>query len=127
MKINQVTLLADENISPRVVACLRRMGLDVLDTKEQQWQGTADAELITRAYQEQRFILTHDSDFGTIAINQGVPCHGILYLRLKNMKPVYVIQACENLFSRNIEIPPYTLWVIEDSRIRIRYLIDDDE
>jgi len=49
MKLNQVILLTDENISPKVVACLRNMGLDVLDAKEQLWYGTDDKELITRA------------------------------------------------------------------------------
>lgn len=127
MKLNQVTLLADGNISPKVVACLRNMGLDVLDTKERLWHGTDDEELITRAYREQRFILTHDSDFGTLAINQGIPCYGILYLRLKNVKSVNVIRACEDLFRRDIEINPHTIWVIEDTRIRIRYLIGDNE
>jgi predicted nuclease of predicted toxin-antitoxin system len=127
MKLHQVTLLTDENISPKVVACLRHIGIDVLDTKEQLWHGTEDEELLTRAYREHRFILTHDSDFGTLAINQGKPCYGILYLRLKNMKPVNVIRVCKDLFQRNIEIHPHTIWVIEDTRIRIRYLIDDDE
>ena len=70
MKLNQITLLADENISPKVVASLRLMGLDVLDTKEQHWHGTKDEKLLATAYQEHRFILTHDSDFGTLAINR---------------------------------------------------------
>ncbi|WP_165741610.1 DUF5615 family PIN-like protein [Candidatus Thiosymbion oneisti] len=123
MKLNQVPLLTDENISPKVVACLRNMGLDVLDAKEQLWYGTDDEELITSAYREHRFILTHDSDFGTLAINQGKPCYGILYLRLKNLRSINVIRACEGLLRRNIEIHPYTIWVVEDTRIRIRYLI----
>jgi predicted nuclease of predicted toxin-antitoxin system len=105
MNLNQVMLLTDESISPKVVACLRHMGLDVLDAKEQLWHGTEDEELLTRAYGGERFILTHDSDFGTLAINQGKTCYGILYLRLKSMKSVNVIQACSDLFRRDIEIP----------------------
>ncbi|WP_089728576.1 DUF5615 family PIN-like protein [Candidatus Thiosymbion oneisti] len=125
MKLNQVTLLTDENISPKVVACLRNMGLDVLDAKEQLWYEVDDEKLITRAYREHRFILTHDSDFGTLAINQGKSCYGILYLRLKNLKSINVIRVCEDLFRRNIEIHPHTIWVIGDTRIRIRYLIEE--
>jgi predicted nuclease of predicted toxin-antitoxin system len=127
MKINQARLLTDENISPKVVAHLRHMGFDVLDSKEKLWQGTEDEELINRALLEQRFILTHDSDFGTLAINQGTPCYGILYLRLKNLKSTNVIRACESVFQLDVEIHPHTIWVIEDTRIRIRYLVDDDE
>ena len=127
MKLNQVTLLTDENISPKVVARLRHMGFDVLDVKEQLWHGTEDEELLVKAHREHRFILTHDSDFGTLAINQGRPCYGILYLRLKNVNSVNVIRVCEDLFQQNIEIHPHTVWVIEDTRIRIRYLMDDNE
>lgn len=126
MKLHQVKLLTDENISPKVVTCLRHMGIDVLDTKEQQWYGTKDEELLTTAYLEQRFVLTHDSDFGTLAINQGKPCYGILYLRLRNLKPVNIIRVCENLFQRDMAIVPHTIWVIEETRIRVRHLIEDE-
>ncbi|EDN70082.1 conserved hypothetical protein [Beggiatoa sp. PS] len=124
MKLNQIALITDENISPKVVTGLRHMGINVLDTKEQQWHGTVDEDIMQIAYQEQRFILTHDSDFGTLAINQGIPCYGILYLRLKNLKSVNVIRICEDLFQMEIEIIPQTIWVIEDTRIRIRHLIE---
>ncbi|GAK59693.1 hypothetical protein U27_06678 [Candidatus Vecturithrix granuli] len=123
MKLKHISLLTDENISPKVVIRLRQMGLDVLDTKEQQWHGTDDEDLMNIAYQQHRFILTHDSDFGTLVINQGKPCYGILYLRLKNLKPDNVSQVCCDLFQRDMEIAPYTIWVIEETRIRIRHLI----
>lgn len=126
MKLTHVALLTDENMSPKVVACLRRMGVDVLDTKEQGWHGAEDEELLARAYREHRFVLTHDSDFGTLAINQGKPCFGILYLRLRNLQSGNVIRACEDLFRRDIEIVPRSLWVIEDNRIRIRHLMDEN-
>lgn len=127
MRLLQARLLTDENISPKVVEYLRNIGLDVLDTKEQLWYGTEDEELINRAYREQRFILTHDSDFGTLAINQGKPCYGILYLRLRSLKSTNVIHVCERLFHKDIEIHPYTIWVIEDARVRIRYLMKNEQ
>ena len=37
MKFQQVRILADENISPKVVAFLRSQGIDVVDTKERGW------------------------------------------------------------------------------------------
>ncbi len=126
MKLHQIKLLADENISPKVVACLRNIGVDVLDTKEQQWHGTDDETLLNIACQEHRFVLTHDSDFGTLAVNQRKPCYGILYLRLKNLKPVNVIRICKDLFRRDMEIISHTIWVIEEARIRIRHLIKEE-
>jgi predicted nuclease of predicted toxin-antitoxin system len=126
MKLHQIRLLTDENMSPKVVAGLRQHGMDILDTKEQQWHGADDEALMTIAYQEQRFVLTHDADFGTLAINQGKPCYGILYLRLRNMKPTHVCRVCEELFQHDLEITPHTIWVIEEARIRIRSLLEED-
>lgn len=126
MKLIHASLLTDENISPKVVAYLQRMGFDVLDTKEKLWHGTEDEELIHRAYQEQRFILTHDSDFGTLAISQGIPCYGILYLRLNNLKSTNVVRTFESMLQQDIEIRPHTIWVIEEKRIRIRYLTEEE-
>jgi hypothetical protein len=41
--------LTDENISPGVVAVLRRTGLDVQDAKEQGWQGSSDQAILLPA------------------------------------------------------------------------------
>ncbi|MGR3218403.1 MAG: DUF5615 family PIN-like protein [Candidatus Anammoxibacter sp.] len=56
-------ILANENISPKVVTYLRGRGIDVLDTKEQNRHGKEDEELLKIAYRENRFVITHDSGF----------------------------------------------------------------
>jgi len=121
MKLHDVKILTDENISPKVTAFLRQYGLDILDTKEQHWYGKDDEDLLSIAYQEQRFVLTHDSDFGTLAINEGKLYYGILYLRLKNLKPQNVIRVCEHVLQKDVDAFPGTIMVIEETRIRIRY------
>ena len=124
MKLHQIKLLTDENISPKVIIYLRKIGVDILDVKEQEWFGKEDEILLNISYQENRFVLTHDSDFGTLAINQDQPCYGILYLRLKNLKSKNVCQVCENLFQSDMDISPHSIWVIKDAQIRIRHLIN---
>ena len=49
----------------KVVIHLRKIGVDILDVKEQEWFGKEDEILLNIAYQESRFVLTHD--FGTLA------------------------------------------------------------
>lgn len=80
MKLTQIKILTDENISPKVVTFLRQVSIDVRDTKEEHWHGRSDEELLQIAYQEERFVLTHDADFGALAMYQGNPCYGIFYL-----------------------------------------------
>jgi len=116
-----IKILADENISPKVVNFLRKHGLDVLDTKEQHWCGKDDEDLLGKAYRDERFVLTHDSDFGTLAINEGKPYYGIIYIRVKNLKPTNVISVCEQLFRLDIDFSPGMILVVEESRIRIRH------
>lgn len=122
MKFTQIKLLTDENISPKVVAFLRNAGNDVLDVKEEQWHGRPDEELLQVAYDENRFVLTHDADFGALAIYQGNSCYGILYLRLNNVRPATIIQILAGLIQKEVEVTPFTIWVIEEKRVRIRQI-----
>ena len=100
MKFHQLRVLTDENVSPKIVVFLRNHGLDVLDTKEQGWQGKSDDELLEIAYQDNRWVLTHDADFGTLAIHEGKPYLGIIFLRVRNLKSHNVIRVCNQLLHR---------------------------
>lgn len=120
MIFQEVKVLADENISPKVVEFLRQKEIDVLDTKEQGWFGREDEELLNIAYRDQRFIFTHDSDFGTLAIHEGKKYYGIIYIRLKNLHPQNVIRVCNQLFQLKTELSPGTIIVVEEARLRIR-------
>jgi len=120
MKFNQLRILTDENISPRVVSFLRQQGLDVVDVKENGWQGKKDKYLLKQAYLDKRFVLTHDSDFGTLAIYKTQKYYGIIYLRLNNLKFHNVIKVLKKLLQLEQELFVGCLIVVKESRIRIR-------
>ena len=120
MKISSLKFLTDENISPRIVTFLRKKGIDVVDVKEKGWHGNEDKYLMEIANKGKRFILTHDTDFGTLAINEGVPCYGIIYMRLRNLKVSNVINILEKLLVVDKDIPEGSVIVVEDTRLRIR-------
>ena len=120
MKISSLKFLTDENISPRIVSFLRKKGVDVVDVKEKGWHGNEDKYLMEIANKGKRFILTHDTDFGTLAINEGVPCYGIIYMRLRNLKVSNVINILEKLLVVDKDIPEGSVIVVEDTRLRIR-------
>jgi predicted nuclease of predicted toxin-antitoxin system len=122
MIFREIKVLTDENISPKVVVFLRNSGMDVLDTKEQSWYGMEDIELLKIAFQQDRFVLTHDSDFGTLSIHEGNRFYGIVYFRLKYPHPNNVITACKHLLEQKTEFSPRTIVVVEDTRLRIRKL-----
>ncbi len=123
MKLTSIAILADENISLRVVKFLRGKGIDVLDTKEQNWNGSEDEFLLQQAVVGKRFMLTHDSDFGTLAINEGKEFYGIIFLRLKSAKCDNVIEVLDKLLSMNISVSYGTLVVVGDKKIRIKNVL----
>lgn len=120
MKFRRLRLLADENVSPKVVAFLRSHDIDVLDSKEQGWQGRSDDELLETARREDRWVLTHDADFGTLAIHEDKPFLGIVFLRLRNLQPGNVVGVCERLLRHDADFPGRALVVVEEARVRIR-------
>ena len=121
MRFQDVRFLTDENISPKVVDYLRNNGFDVLDVKEQNRHGCTDEELLDIAFREQRFLVTHDSDFGTLAINLGKKNFGIIYFRLKNLSPDNVKNIFSKVLQLNISFTAGTIFVVEETRVRIRY------
>ena len=72
MKLLEIKLLTDENISPKVVTFLRQSGFDVIDTKEQQWFGTSEFVFANRFFSWQwtfflgQFWLLRKHEYGSV-------------------------------------------------------------
>jgi predicted nuclease of predicted toxin-antitoxin system len=75
------SLVADMNIAVEVIAFLRARGIDVVSAREPEWGDLTDSEILAQAHAQSRFVMTHDSDFATLAVHRGEPVIGMLYLR----------------------------------------------
>jgi predicted nuclease of predicted toxin-antitoxin system len=71
LKPADLRFLADENIHPEAVRYLRSIGRDVLSVGETGLIGAPDTEILRRALELGRIVLTHDSDFGALAVAAG--------------------------------------------------------
>ena len=91
MKLNAFQLLTDENIDAEVTARLRNYQFDVVDVEEEGWSGISDLEVLRRAVFLNRVLVTHDKDFGTLAVFHRVPMIGII-----NLKPGHIDAAFTN-------------------------------
>lgn len=110
MTLRDFPIPADQNIHADVVAFLRADGLAVVDVTDAQLNGASDALILTRAVAEGRVVLTHDADFGTLAIAQGAPVVGIVYLRPGHIGPEPTIATLRHLFAANPDLtPPFVL------------------
>ena len=104
MKFHDYSLLTDENIDPAVVSFLRRSRFDVLDVVEARLIGSTDRSLLQLAVSEGRVVVTHDSDFGTLAIRQTAPVIGIIYLRPGHIDSQFTIDSIQALLNQSLEL-----------------------
>ena len=75
-----MNLLADECCDGGLVEALREDGHDVLYAAES-LAGSPDDEVLARASQDDRIVLTEDRDFGELVYRLRLPARGVVYLR----------------------------------------------
>ena len=115
-------LVADMDIGVPVVHFLRAPGGDVISVREEGWGNLTDSEILARAHAMGRFVLTHDSDFGTLAVHRHESITGILFLRPGGRRPAEVISDIEALMAAEINWAPSVLAVYRAGRLRLRRL-----
>jgi predicted nuclease of predicted toxin-antitoxin system len=120
--LDQFKLLTDENVHPYVAQWLRDRGFDVLDAVAAGLFGTTDVQVLRRAFSENRVVVTHDRDFGTLAVLAGEPLLGIVYLRPGHIDPQFTIESVDAALREGPEVSPPFILVVErrDDRVRMR-------
>jgi len=121
-----VRILANENIPALVVSELRSAGHDIVSVKEVM-RGASDTEVLSRAQNERRLIITHDKDFGEMAFGIGLPAEcGVVLFRLSGDDP-------ESDMRRILDaLQSRTDWgghfsVVDEEKIRIKPLKFSDQ
>lgn len=122
MKPLDFPLLADENIHSEVVRSLAAQGRDIRSVVEEGLGGRDDVDVLRHAHAEQRVVLTHDSDFGTLAYRTGEPFTGIVYLRPGHILPEFVVGMLAAIDLLVIDVTPPFLLVAErkEGTVRVR-------
>jgi predicted nuclease of predicted toxin-antitoxin system len=114
-------LLADENV--HVVAALIARGKQVV-TVRAHGAGLDDDEILALAHEAGQVVITHDADFGTLAVRLGQPFTGIIYLRPGHIRPSYVLEMINAIERAELEVEAPFIVVAErkgeDVRIRAR-------
>lgn len=120
-------LLADESVTPAVVAGLRESGADVSSVMERGLGGRSDLDVLRAARREDRVVLTHDRDFGTLAIRGGEAIVGVIYLRPGHTDAVRVLQQIDAVLALDIDAhPPFVLVAQrrgDQVRVRLRQVV----
>ena len=118
-------LLADENVHPEVIDFLRKAGLDVASVSEQGQFGLPDSQVLQQATEAGRVVLTHDSDFGGLAL-MGAQFIGIIYVRPGHIRTEFTTKTIEAVRDNAPEVTPPFILVAERTgdtvKIRVRQL-----
>lgn len=115
--------LADMGVSVFTVTWLREAGHEAMHLREEGLQRLPDAEILLKARQEDRIILTMDLDFGTLlAINQE-PFPSVILFRLSdersrivNERLAVVLRQCAEALAAGALIS------VSDDAFRVRGL-----
>jgi predicted nuclease of predicted toxin-antitoxin system len=125
MKALEFPLLADENIHPDVIAFLRNAGLNVDSVTEQGSFGILDTKVLKQATESGRVVLTHDSDFGGLAL-LGAIFFGIIYLRPGHIRADFTVKTLEAIRDNAPDVTPPFILVAERTgdtvKIRVRQM-----
>jgi len=101
------------------VAHLRGRGLDVLDVRERGWHGRSDDELLEEAHRQGQVVLTHDGDFGTLALLGCRPVVCIVRIRPGHVRPQVTIESLDRLLGLDLDPSPPFLVVVQAELVRL--------
>ncbi len=125
MKALGFPLFADENVHPDVIEFLRESGSDVESVSEQGQFGLPDTQVLQKATKAGRVVLTHDSDFGGLAL-MGAEFIGIIYVRPGHIHSDFTVKTLEAIRDNSPEVTPPFILVAERTgdtvKIRVRQL-----
>jgi len=125
VKALEFPLLADENIHPDVIEFLRKRGSDIESVSEQGKFGLPDTKVLQQATESDRVVLTHDSDFGGMAL-LGAEFVGIIYIRPGHIRAEFTMKTLEAIRDHAPDVMPPFILVAERTgdtvRIRVRQM-----
>jgi len=121
LKPSELSFVVDESTGRTVVDFLRDRGYRVLSIIEYD-PGAKDANIIQRAYDEHRILITNDKDFGELIFRHKYPAIGFILLRLKDESPENRVRVVDAVLERwGASLEGYAV-TATDSKIRRRSL-----
>lgn len=112
-------VLADENIGLEVVAFLRARGIDVVSITETS-PGVSDAVVLAKAVEEDRILLTSDTDFGELVYHAGQRHMGIVLLRLADERNANKMGVLSKLLESYANELADNFVVVTETGVRVR-------
>ena len=120
MKPLDFPLLLDENVAPDVVEGLRERSFNLRTLSDEHLIGRPDVEVLGRATELARVVVTHDLGFGRAAVADNSPFLGIIYLRPGHISAAFVLAVVDALHASALDVEPPFVVVAERQQTTVR-------
>jgi predicted nuclease of predicted toxin-antitoxin system len=115
--------LADQGISPVIVAALNAAGHDCIHVRDLRMSAASDEAIVAMAIADARVVVTEDADFGAIVVRSGQKSPSIVYFRDHTGRAsvrIRLLAACLPAIAADLRAGAVV--VIEDTQVRVRRL-----
>jgi predicted nuclease of predicted toxin-antitoxin system len=110
-------------ISPGTVSFLRDLGHDAVHLHALGLDRLPDSDILEKAQEEQRVLLTHDLDFGELIAASGAKLPSTIIFRLRVMRPERVNHHLQSIISQHRDSLELGVVVsVTEGQIRVRHL-----
>ena len=110
--------LVDECTGPAVANWLRQLNHDVISVFDE-IKGADDREVIQKASEQNRILITNDKDFGELVFREKKPHKGVILLRLEDERAVNKIAVLKDLLEKYENSLSGHFIVVTESTVRI--------
>ncbi|QGZ91119.1 DUF5615 family PIN-like protein [Microcystis aeruginosa] len=115
--------LGDMGISPRTIALLREQGYDAIHLIEENLEKMTDQNILDKARQEERILLTVDLDFAQLLAISGDSLPSVILFRLGNVSREVVNRRLLAILNDHAtELTNGLIISVTDVSIRLRHL-----
>lgn len=116
-----MNIFADECCDALLIRDLRATGHDVAYAKER-FPGEPDEVVLQTAFDEDRYLLTEDKDFGELVYRLAKPARCVILLRIDVTNSALKLVRLTRLFETKADRLSGSFVVVEPGRFRIRPL-----
>jgi len=110
--------LVDECTGPAVAKWLLQQNLDVFSVYDE-IRGANDREVIQKAYEQNRILITNDKDFGELVFRVKMPHKGVILLRLEDERSANKIAVLRRLIEKYEKSLQGYFIVVTETTVRI--------